>query len=245
MGKNCLLEVLRHRPERIRQIFSEKTSTVLEQQEPELFKLTRSAGIKLDQRSRQTLTDLVNSESHQGLVAEIEPRPDLKLGDLLDTLRDSARALVVVLDGVSDPQNVGSILRACECFGVDAVIWSKNRGPSITPSVSKASSGASELIDCIIVSNIAQSLERLKEEGFWIVSTQISAKSEDLHTFKFPEKVVLVVGREGEGVHVLTQKLSDFSLKIPMHGKIDSLNVSQALSILLFAFRASLPKPPS
>jgi len=124
-------------------------------------------------------------------------------------------------------------LRAAECFGVDAVLWSKNRGAPIGPVVSKVSVGASEIVRLCPVSNLHRALESLKEAGAWLSGAIIAPDAASLDRFEFPEKSVVVMGAEGEGIHQLIEKSLDFRVFIPMSGRIDSLNVSQATAVML------------
>ena len=179
---------------------------------------------------------MLSSESHQSFAALVKKRPSPSLVDLINA--DTDTSMVLMLDSIYDPQNLGSILRAAECFNVDAVIWSKNRGADFSPVVSKASVGASELLPIIKVSNLSTSLKQLQKAGFWSVAASCSPPCEDLFTFDFPEKTVLIMGSEGKGLRQLISKNSDYHLRIPLFGKIDSLNVSQATSIILSHHKA-------
>ena len=144
-----------------------------------------------------------------------------------------------MLDSIFDPQNFGSLLRSAECFGVDGVIWSKNRGCELTPVVSKASVGASELLPLLCVSNLAETMRKFKKNGFWIVTAEIGEEAKSLDSFDFPEKTLLIMGSEGKGVQKLLSKEADSKVYLPMYGQIDSLNVSQAASVLLYQWTQS------
>jgi 23S rRNA (guanosine2251-2'-O)-methyltransferase len=175
----------------------------------------------------------VNSDSHQGVVARVSPRSYLAFDDLLESVREVDAISILALDGVLDPQNFGAILRAAECFGIDAVLWSKNRAAPIGPVVSKVSVGASELVPLCVVSNLHRALEQLKEAGAWLAGTMVAPDAASLDTFEFPEKSVIVMGAEGEGIHQLIEKSLDFKVYLSMAGAIDSLNVSQATAVFL------------
>ena len=142
-----------------------------------------------------------------------------------------------MLDSIMDPHNFGAILRAAECFGVDAVLWSKNRGCDITPVVAKVSVGASELLPLVPVSNLAQALERLKDAGVWSIAADVSPEAQPIDQFEFPTKSLILLGSEGEGLQPLLLREAEFKITIPLHGKIDSLNVSQAAAVMLAAAR--------
>jgi 23S rRNA (guanosine2251-2'-O)-methyltransferase len=220
IGKNCIREVLKAAPERIE-------SLLLAKDDPEFSK----AGIPVKILRKDQLSDLAGTESHQGVGAYVKdrPRPDLK--SFLKKERDAS--LVLMLDSIFDPQNFGAILRAAECFGADAVVWSKNRGVDITPVVTKASVGASELIDLIKVSNLAEAVKQFQKHGYGAVTAEIGDEAENLFEFQFPPLTLLIMGSEGKGVQPLISKRADHKVYIPMAGQIDSLNVSQATSVFL------------
>lgn len=223
MGKNCVETVLDNSPERVTEFFTAKKES------DELIEKARSKGIKVKTLSKQKLYDLVNSDSHQSYVVQVKAneQPDLK-----QFLQENHR-LVLMLDNINDPQNLGAILRAAECFGVDAVIWSKNRGCSLTPSAAKASVGASELVPTIVVSNLAETVKKFQKAGFFAITAEISDKAQSLINFEFPAQTLLIMGSEGQGIQPLISKIADDQVYIPMSGKIDSLNVSQATAVLL------------
>lgn len=233
MGKNCIDEVLEVSPERFIQIYSQKGG---DSKDPLLAKIGKLK-IPLTFISKQELFSLVGSESHQGFVAAVHERGAPTLKELIKKLGSKKRSLFLMLDSINDPQNLGTLLRAAECFGVDAVIWSKNRGADVTPVVTKASVGASEIVTTIKVSNLSDTVRELKKENFFVVTAELKEESQDLYSFQFPEKVLLIVGSEGEGIRQLLSSLADAKVQIPMHGKINSLNVSQATSVILSYWR--------
>ncbi len=223
MGKNCVETVLKKEPQRIVTLFSSK------KMDDPLLAAAQKEGVEVKFIGKHQLDKLVESDSHQSYVAQVRPRkqPDLK------AFLEEDHQLVLMLDAINDPQNLGALLRAAECFGVDAVIWSKNRGCSLTPSATKASVGASELVPLIIVSNLAETVRRFQEEGYTAVTAEIDDHAKPLWNYTFPEKTLLIMGSEGEGVQPLISKLANEKVYIPMAGTIDSLNVSQAASVLL------------
>lgn len=179
------------------------------------------------------LSNLLQTDAHQGVTALVKPLPKQDLKSWLYNKRAQERCLILALDSIQDPHNVGALLRAAECFGVDAVLWSYNRVPAHTPVLSKASAGASELVPQIQVSNLAQALRDLKEAGFWVVLADADKDAESLVKFEYPKRTILVLGSEGDGAKELTRKLADFKVFIPMFGQISSLNVSQAGAVML------------
>lgn len=225
MGKNCVSEVLKESPERVESIFLSNEETLRSEID--------RANIPFHVKRKQELSDLVDSDSHQGVVARVKEKKPQTLFDFLQEPQKKTNSLVLALDSIFDPQNLGSLLRAAECFGVDAVLWSKNRGSSMTPVVAKASVGASELVQTIQVSNLVESIKKMKEADYWCVTAELGERSQSLYHFEFPEKTVLVMGSEGKGLQKLVSRQADFKVFIPMAGRIDSLNVSQAASVFL------------
>ena len=195
----------------------------------------RRAGVRVAETSREKITQVCGTESHQGILCFVKPRNFESLEGLIERIegKPDGGALVVMLDGINDPHNLGACLRACECFGVDGVVFSKNRGAPITPVVSKTSVGASELVPIISVSNLAQTQLKLAEVGFESVSTAIDQRAKSLTEFSFPARTLLILGAEGPGVQPLLLRKSEHVVYIPMFGAIDSLNVSQALAVTL------------
>ncbi len=232
MGRNCLRELLQHDPKRIIKVWVATGSGGADKMA--LLEEIRTRGISYEEVSAEELSCLVQSDSHQSFVASIVERPQRDIKSFIKDSEENSGGLVLALDSIMDPQNLGALLRAAECFGVDAVIWSKNRGCSSTPVVSKASAGASELVDCYSISNLAETLRQLKQAGYWIVVADVGEGTVSLNDFDAPAKLVLVLGSEGSGVQPLVKKLSDFRVRIPQSGRIDSLNVSQAGAVLLY-----------
>lgn len=235
MGRNCVDELLKRSPGRVIEAFVAESRDEGQggRRRNDLLHALRDHKIKVREVSRRDLEALVNSDSHQGIVVRVEPRKFLQFQDLLELVRSSQLCSILALDGIVDPQNFGTILRAAECFGVNAVVWSKNRGAPLGPVVAKVSVGASELIPLCPVSNLHRALEELKEAGAWSVGAIVSPDATALDTFEFPEKTVLVMGAEGEGIHQLIERSLDFRVYITMGGEISSLNVSQASAVML------------
>jgi 23S rRNA (guanosine2251-2'-O)-methyltransferase len=238
MGRQCLREVLRHAPERVCRVLvaQHKHSRGGEDRQALLDELARS-GVPVEYTSRSELTGLLGSDSHQSFAAVVTPPQAEDLRTFLQRTDAETPGVVLVADSVSDPHNLGAILRTAECFGVDAVMWSTNRGCGFTPVVAKASVGASELLRILEVSNLAESVGRLKEAGYWLVAADVSGDALDLAHFEFPARTVLVVGAEDRGPRQRLRQLADFIVKITMCGQIDSLNVAQATAVLLHGYR--------
>jgi 23S rRNA (guanosine2251-2'-O)-methyltransferase len=231
MGKRCVEEMIKHRRERIIHIYL--LSSLQDRSHFEAVLHEHRIGFSLV--AKNELFSMVMSESHQGIVAKIKDRPLENIDDFLQ--KDNERSLVLMLDGIEDPQNFGAIARSCECFKINGLIWSKNRGVDITPTAAKAACGAFELLDLIKVSNLANSVEKFKKMGYEIICADVNVKGEPVNSFKFAEKSLLIVGSEQVGIQALLKKMATRFIYIPMEGDISSLNVAQATSILLYSWR--------
>lgn len=176
---------------------------------------------------------LVQDGRHQGVIAKIEvkaPEGEEFLYQLLDKIEH--HPFLLILDEVQDPHNVGACLRSAEAFGVDAVIVPKDNACSLTPIVRKVSSGSSERVPFIEVTNLSRMLEKIKERGIW-VSGLAGGGEGTIFTADFRGPLAIVMGSEGSGIRRLTEKNCDFIVKIPMEGEIESLNVSVATGVTL------------
>ena len=221
MGKNAILELLKREPSRILELLFSTPSL-----EGPLESIKRKRKV-----SKRTLFEITHSENHQGLVAKIKENREWDLHSFLE--QAGKHSLIVMLDSIEDPQNFGSILRSCECFGVDAVVYSKNRGAPLSPVAAKTSVGASELVPRIVVSNLAQALDTILEHHYLVYAAE---NEEDALEYKeLPNKGprVLIMGSEGKGVRALLKKKAHKTVFIPLKGQINSLNVSQATAVLL------------
>ena len=234
MGKNCIMEVAKASPERLVQVYTSQKNN----SDP-LLVLLKEKGVISRFVPKRNLSDMVESDSHQGFVAEIKEKNNPTVKEFLANSSSDDPSLVLMLDSIYDPQNLGAIIRAAECFGVDLVVFSRNRGTDITAVVTKASVGASELIPIAKVSNLNETVKAFQKEGFWAVTAEGGPTSQSLYEFEFPQKTLLIMGSEGKGVQPILSKTSDFHVEIPMKGQIDSLNVSQATSVLLSSYYSS------
>ena len=241
MGRNTVRELLTHDPDRIEVLYAAVEKGASEGQE--ILHRARGLGIAVQMLSQSQLSEKCESSSHQSFAALVRERAAMGLNDLMVLLESQERALVLLLDSINDPHNLGAILRAAECFGVDAVIWSKNRGASVTAAVSKVSVGASELVRTVEVANLAEAARRLKDSDFWLVGAEARDGATMLPSYEFPRRAALLMGSEGEGLQPLLRKMLDYRVQIPLYGQIDSLNVSQATAVMLYAWRAGLKLP--
>jgi 23S rRNA (guanosine2251-2'-O)-methyltransferase len=192
----------------------------------------RHAGVSVRQESRDHLTQLAGVPAHQGVVALVRPQEFLTIEDLF-TAPTSAARLILALDGVEDPQNLGALLRVADGAGVDGVILTERRSAPISPVAVKASAGAAEHLRIARVVNLVRSLEELKERNIWVIGLDERGQS-DYDQFDLTGDCVLVLGREGAGLHDLVRRTCDHLLRIPMAGGVSSLNVSAAGAVVLY-----------
>jgi 23S rRNA (guanosine2251-2'-O)-methyltransferase len=199
-----------------------------------LATLAEERGIAVRRRERADLERLAGNPHHQGVVLKVAPFVYVELEDFLANHQETEGSLfVLVLDGIQDPQNLGALIRSAACAGVQGVIIPKDRACGMTPVVEKASAGAVETIPVIQVTNLVQTLERLKQAGCWNFGLAGEA-NKNIYQADYRGNLALVVGSEGEGIRPLVRKHCDLLLAIPHYGGISSLNASVAGGIVLF-----------
>jgi len=194
----------------------------------------RTAGIRVSVEPRALLERRGEGERHQDIIAEF--RPDNIFGEKdLDRVLDTVNGppLVLVLDGVQDPHNLGACLRTAEAAGVHLVILPKDRSAPLTPVARRSASGAAEVLPLLMATNLARVLRQLKDKGVWLMGTSDQAET-SLYQSDLSGPLALVMGSEGKGMRRLTAELCDFQVSIPMSGSVSSLNVSVATGVCLF-----------
>ncbi|HUK66853.1 MAG TPA: 23S rRNA (guanosine(2251)-2'-O)-methyltransferase RlmB [Anaeromyxobacteraceae bacterium] len=200
----------------------------------EIARLARSLGAKVREAPRPKLDRLAGTDRHQGVVAVVGDYRYRELGELVEAARQrSEPALLVVLDGIEDPQNLGAIVRSAHALGAHGIVIPRDRAAQVTASAAKASAGAVE--HCLVarVTNLSQALLSLKEAGLWTVATEAEGERE-LATLDLRLPTALVVGSEGSGVRPLVRRTCDLVARIPMKGKVGSLNAATAAAIALY-----------
>jgi 23S rRNA (guanosine2251-2'-O)-methyltransferase len=196
-----------------------------------LIQACRDAGVKMRLDTRDQLTKLARTEAHQGVVAIVRARQFLDVDDLLKETKKNQ--LLLAVDGIEDPQNLGALLRSAEGAGVDGVVVTERRSAPLSPVAVKASAGAAEHIKIARVVNLVRTLEDLKKKGLWCIGLD-ERGTMDYDQFDFNVGCVLVLGREGAGLHDLVRRTCDHLLRIPMAGRVASLNVSAAGAVVLY-----------
>ncbi|MGA9061165.1 MAG: 23S rRNA (guanosine(2251)-2'-O)-methyltransferase RlmB [Terracidiphilus sp.] len=191
-------------------------------------------GVRILQEPREQLTLTAKTPAHQGVVAFVRPQELASIEDLLAPPAASPAArLILALDGIEDPQNLGALLRVADGAGVDGVILTKRRSAPLSPAAVKASAGAAEHLRIVRVVNLVRALEDLKTRNLWIVGLDERGPTH-YDQFDFTGDLVIVLGREGAGLHDLVRRTCDHLLRIPMAGGVSSLNVSTAGAVVLF-----------
>ena len=199
----------------------------------EVFNECREQGIPLRFAPRQALERLAQTAHHQDVVAVCSARG---YQDLSGVIESQSPALLLVLDGVQDPHNLGACLRSADAFGVHAVIAPKDRAVGLNATVEKVACGAAETVPYITVTNLARTLRELKERDIWVVGADSEART-DLHGFRHSGALAWVLGAEGEGLRRLTKETCDELVRIPMRGSVESLNVSVSAGVCLYEAR--------
>ncbi|HQR31484.1 MAG TPA: 23S rRNA (guanosine(2251)-2'-O)-methyltransferase RlmB [Blastocatellia bacterium] len=236
-GLSPVLEALRARRRPIRKLLI--ASGANPSRLKELTEAAKRAGVSIETRDRRELDELTRNANHQGVVA-LAANPDNKqkrnagyveADEILEGLGE--HPLLVLLDGIEDPHNLGAILRSCEGAGVDGVFLPEHRAAGLTETVAKTSAGAVEYVQIARVTNLVRLIEALKERNVWVVG--VEGGTETSYTdFDFNVPLALVMGSEGKGIRRLVRENCDAIVSIPMHGQLNSLNVSVATGIVLF-----------
>lgn len=199
----------------------------------EITRLAGCASVSVSRVPRRELDRMSERGSHQGVLAEAEPFQFASLEDVIREAADSPRALIVALDHVTDPGNLGAVVRTAEVAGAAAVVVPERRSAAITPAAYKAAAGAFAHLPVVKETNLVRALERLKSAGFWVAGADASAEQTAWEA-PLEGRIVLVLGSEGEGLSRLAREACDFMVRLPRAGKVDSLNVAQAAAVLMY-----------
>lgn len=226
-GKNAVSEIL-DSDSTIDKILIYKGTT-----EQALVNKVKASGIQYQFSDKPALDRLSKTKNHQGFIALVTEYKYFSLNDIVDKAYEKGtQPLVLILDGVEDPHNLGNIIRTAECMGVDGIIIPKNRAASVNETVIRVSAGATAHIQICKVVNINNEIEALKQKGFWVFAAENGGMEVDKVNMNGP--IAIVMGGEDTGVKHLTRSLADALVSIPMHGKINSLNVANATAMVLY-----------
>ncbi|MFK7697381.1 23S rRNA (guanosine(2251)-2'-O)-methyltransferase RlmB [Paenibacillus sp. HJGM_3] len=204
------------------------------QQLSPVFSEAKKMGIVIQVVDKRKLDQLMPNVPHQGVVAQVTAYEYMELEDMIAQAQNSGQPpFLLILDEIEDPHNLGSILRTADCAGVHGVIIPKRRSVGLTATVSKTSAGAIEYVPVARVTNLAQTIEELKEAGIWIAGADVSG-AQSVYQTDFRMPIAIVIGNEGKGIGRLIKEKCDFLVTLPMHGQINSLNASVAASVLMY-----------
>ncbi len=223
-GRNAVFEALKSR----RKVYEMNAQ---EDSNEDLIKIAKEKKVKIIMKTRKEL-DKLTKNKHQGIILRVEEYGYKELDYVLKNSRNKY-PFIVLLDGIEDPHNLGAILRGCDAAGVDGAVITKHNSVKVNPTVAKVSTGAIEHVNVVLAVNLRNIIDKLKKEGFLIVGSDSEGdKKYNEVDYKCP--LALIIGSEGKGLRELTRKLCDFLVKIPMKGKVNSLNASVAAGILMF-----------
>ncbi len=228
-GFHAVLARLRADPKSVLEIFVDETRN--DGRMKDLVSAAQRSSVQVHKVPTKRLDGFYGGGRHQGVVARVDLK---KVGDNLDEILEKVeKPLLLVLDGVTDPHNLGACLRVANAAGAHAVIAPRDRAAGITPAVSKVASGAAEATPYLMVTNLARTLADLKERNIWIVGADERA-DKTLYQADLPASIAWVLGAEGEGMRRLTRESCDLLVRIPMQGEVESLNVSVSAGVCLF-----------
>lgn len=230
-GLHAMQAVIENEPERLIEIW------VLKGRDDErlinIVNQARRFGVAVQFCNRKVLDDKVKGEQHQGIVARAKPAKVLDESDLDRLLESTPAPLLLVLDGVTDPHNIGACLRTADAAGAHALIVPKDKSGGLTGTARKVACGAAEVVPFIQVTNLSRTLKQLQDKGVWIIGTAGEAE-QLIYDCKLSGPMALVMGAEGKGMRRLTRETCDELVKLPMAGSVSSLNVSVATGICLY-----------
>lgn len=234
-GIHSISAIMEREPERIIEIYALKG-----RQDERVAPIVNDAyalGVSVQFMSRKALDDKSKGEQHQGIMARVKAAKQKDDGDLKSQIeqlkREQKQPFYLVLDGVTDPHNLGAVIRTADAAGVDGVIVPKDKSAKLNGTARKVACGAAEVMPLYVVTNLARTLKMMQDEGIWITGTAGEAEH-DIYATKFDGPMAIVMGAEGTGMRRLTREHCDQLVKIPMAGAVSSLNVSVATGVILF-----------
>lgn len=228
-GFHAIVSRLRKSPAMVKELYLDSARE--DRRAQELVKTAELSGARVMRVDQKRLDGLTHHARHQGVAARIEvARLATHIEDVIETLQEPA--LLLILDGVTDPHNLGACLRVADAMGVHAVIAPKDRAVGINATVSKVASGAAESVPYIAVTNLARAMRELKDQGIWLVGADERAE-QDVYAARLSGPMAWVLGAEGEGMRRLTRESCDELIRIPMLGSVESLNVAVSAGICL------------
>jgi 23S rRNA (guanosine2251-2'-O)-methyltransferase len=235
-GANTAEEILKGGRRKVFRVYVSEGA--LEGKAKLIVSMARKAGCPVDFMNPRSLDHMAKGGNHQGVILEVEPVRTLSLAEALARVKDPKSTVWAALDGITDPMNLGAIIRSAACFGVSAVILPERRTAGLTPAAQKTASGAIEKVDIVGVGNLNQAVLELKKKNFWAYGADMGGKPVDKVDFAYP--VLVLIGSEGEGLHQKTREHCDELVSIPQKGGVESLNASVAAGILFYEISKKL-----
>ena len=231
-GIHAVEAAIRKQPENVLQVFVQQGRN--DNRIKQILNIAKNSGVSIQSITNEKLKEKCPKARHQGVVAEIRRSKSAAVS--LDDILEKESVLLLVLDEVQDPHNIGACLRTADATGVDAVIVSKNRSPALTPVMRNVASGAAETVPYIMVSNLARTLDKIKNSNVWVMGTSGDSQ-QTIYGSNASQRLALVMGSEGKGMRRLTREACDELISIPMQGNVESLNISVATAVCLFEIR--------
>ncbi len=239
-GIHAVEAAIRNQQENVLQVFVQQARN--DNRIKKIVDLAKNSGVSVQAISNEKLKEKCPKARHQGVVAELRANKSNVVS--LDTLLEKEALLLLILDEVQDPHNIGACLRTADAVGVDAVIVSKNRSPALSPVMRNVASGAAETVPYIMVSNLARTIDKIKQSHVWVLGAsgdgaQSIYKSSNSASSRsqMGNRIALVMGSEGRGLRRLTREACDELVSIPMQGSVESLNISVATAVCLYEIR--------
>lgn len=218
----------------VRQLFLEKKDVkefLVAGNDSELEKLANKNHVRIKHVDKKNLSKLTGTDRHQGVAAVVDDYKTYSLEEIMH-VENGKHGLLILLDELEDPHNLGAILRSADAVGATGVIFKKTHAVGLTPTVAKVSAGAIDTVKCVAVTNLSRAIETLQKNGWWVVGTDMNG--EDYRKLKYDFNCVLVIGNEGKGISRLIREKCDYVVKIPMVGRIESLNASVSAGVLMY-----------
>ena len=228
-GKNSVRELLRSKKTIDKILIA---NGLRDEESKNLLNVIKSSGAKYQFADKSVLDKESSGRRHQGFIAYVSDYKYAELDDILTAAADKGDAFLVMLDGVEDPHNLGSVIRVCECAGVDGLIIGKRRSASVTDAVMRISEGSANHLKIARVTNLNSALDAIKKAGFWAYALELGGS--DIYKNELTGRICMVIGGEDSGVNELTRKKCDAHVSIPMYGQVNSLNASVACGIGVF-----------
>ena len=224
-GKNVVKQMLKDR--------SGIKTIWLAAEDREIASLASKSNITVKKTDRKALTKMTGTDRHQGIAALIEDYKLYTVDEIISSVPEGQYGLIIMLDELEDPHNLGAVLRSADAVGATGVIFKKTHAVGLTPTVAKVSAGAIDTVRCAAVTNLSRTLDDLKKKGYWAVGADMDGQ--DYRTLNYDFNTVLIIGNEGKGISRLLSEKCDYIVSLPMVGKISSLNASVSAGILMYS----------